>query len=173
MQDTIEVKKSDKKEKVAEIRKKMSTKAMLTLVLAVLLVGAGGSAVYFYKKYNEVKSNPTQAQTDKNKAETQRVLDKLKSALLITDTEQPTVARVEDVAKLQTANKEFYKDVQKGDYLVIYPKRAIIYREANDQIINVAPIINTADLQKAKEQSGTQPASTTTPASNSTTKTTR
>ena len=75
-----------------------------------------------------------------------------------TETEVPTVARVEDPEKLKTSNETFYKDIQKGDYLIIFPKRAIVYRESNDQIINIAPIINTADL---KADEGTTPASKT------------
>lgn len=69
-------------------------------------------------------------------------------------------SRVEDPEKLKASNAAFYKDVQVGDYLVIYPKRAIVYRESNDQIVNIAPIINTADL---KADEGTTPAETTKP----------
>ena len=57
--------------------------------------------------------------------------------------------------KLKASNETFYKDIQKGDYLIIFPKRAVVYRESNDQIINIAPIINTADL---KADQGTTPA---------------
>ncbi len=172
MQDGIDAKKIEKKENKVAFGKKIKSKNVLSILLLILLLGAGGSAVYFYNQYHKIKSDPVQAQNDKNKAETQRVLDKLKLVILITESEQPTVARVEDTVKLQESNKEFYKDVQRGDYLVIFPKRAIIYRENSNQIINVAPIINTSDVQKTTTQSGTQPASNT-PATNSTSKTTR
>ena len=132
-------------------------KLIMWVVFVVVLLSAIGAAGYFYKQYQDVKSDPKSAQEEKNKAETQRVIDKLKLGLLITETDAPTVARVEDPEKLKSSNQEFYKDIQKGDYLVIFPKRAIIFRESNEQIINVAPIINTADL-KAKE--GTTPAAT-------------
>lgn len=166
MQDII-VKQNDSenpsKSKKVNLKKVKNKKLGYALALLLILAGLGGT-YYFYNKYNDVKSNPTQAQADKNKAETQRVLDKVKASILITETEAPTVARVEDPSKLQEANKEFYKNVQKGDYLIIYPKRAIIYRESNNQIINTAPIINTADLKKTQEQTqgSTQPAATTT-----------
>ncbi len=166
MQDII-VKQNDSdnsgKSKKVNIKKVASKKTMYILGAVLIVAGLAGTA-YFYNKYNDVKANPTQAQADKNKAETDRVLDKVKSALLITETDAPTVARVDDPTKLKEANKDFYKDVQKGDYLIIFPKRAIIYREANDQIINFAPIINTAELKKAQEQTqgSTQPASNTT-----------
>lgn len=118
----------------------------------------------FYQKYQDVKSDPSSAQKAQNSAETKRVLDKLKQVLRIDETEAPTAARVEDPAKLQKANAEFYKNVQKGDYLVIFPKRAIIYRESNNQLINIAPIINTNGTtteNKAPEASTKTPATTT------------
>lgn len=35
--------------------------------------------------------------------------------------------------------------------LSAYPKRAIIYRESADQIINIAPIINTSEINAQQE----------------------
>lgn len=129
------------------------------IVLAILLFLAVGAGVFIYMRYRDLQSDPKSAITEKNQAETDRVLSSLKKALLVGETDAPTVARVEDPEKLKSSNQEFYKDIVKGDYLIIFPKRAIIYRESNDQIINVAPIINTADL-KAKD--GTTPAETDT-----------
>lgn len=133
------------------------------LIVALVLVASIGAAGYFYKQYQDVKQDPKSAQVEQNKVETQRVLDKLKAAILVTEAEAPTVARVEDPEKLKASNKDFYKDIQKGDYLIIFPKRAIVYRESINQIINIAPIINIADLQKKQEETKdtTQPAATT------------
>ncbi len=63
-----------------------------------------------------------------------------KKQLLINETEHPTVARIDDPEKLKKSNEEFYEDVERGDYLVIFPKRAVIFRETTDQGINTAPI---------------------------------
>lgn len=112
----------------------------LGALIAVLLLGSIASTVYFYKQYSEVASDPSSAQTEKNQAETVRVLEKVKAAILVTETDEPKVARIEDTQKLQAANPEFYKHAQKGDYLIVFPKRAIIYRESNNQIINVAAV---------------------------------
>ena len=135
-----------------------SKKSVTWVVVGLLLLGSLGAAGYYYKQYNDVKKDPKSAQTEKNKAETARVLDKLKAAILVTESDAPTVARVEDVEKLKSSNTEFYKDVQKGDYLVIFPKRAIVFRETNTQIINIAPIVNSSDLKKAD---GSTPAANT------------
>lgn len=143
-----------------ETKQKSKSTTVVVSVLAVLLVLAIGASAFIYMKYQDVKNDPKAAITEKNQVETDRVISSLKKALLIGETEAPTVARVEDPEKLKSSNQEFYKDIVKGDYLIIFPKRAIIYRESNDQIINIAPIINTADL-KAKD--GTTPAETDKP----------
>jgi uncharacterized protein HemX len=125
--------------------KNKKTRAVI-VALSVLLLVALGFGGYMYWKYRDISSDPKSAITEKNQEETTRVLDGLKRRLLISETDAPTVARVEEPEKLKASNQEFYKDIQKGDYLVIFPKRAIIYRESIDQIINLAPIINTSDL---------------------------
>ncbi len=127
---------------------KKSRKKLILLILgAILLIAAIASSVFFYMKYQDVKMNPSEAITQKNTEETVRVLDKLKAVLLVAETEAPTVARVEDPEKLKTSNQEFYKDILQGDYLIIFPKRAIIFRESENRLINIAPIINASELK--------------------------
>lgn len=146
----------------SELSKKKRSAKVPILILSGLLLLAIGFGGYMYWRYQDVSGDPASAVTEKNQAETARVLDSLKKRLLIGETDAPTVARVEDPEKLKKSNAEFYKDIQKGDYLIIYPKRAIIYRETNDQIINVAPIINTADLKSQTEQQTAQDSTDTT-----------
>ncbi|QQS18758.1 hypothetical protein IPL68_01645 [Candidatus Saccharibacteria bacterium] len=146
------------------IRGKIRANKTILLVATVFAVLGFVGTVVFYQKYQDVKSNPGQAQKAQNSAETQRVLGELKKVLRIDEKEAPTVARVEDPAKLKTANAEFYKNVEKGDYLVIFPKRAVIYRESINQIINIAPIISTSGT--AAEQ---KPAAADTKTTNTTT----
>lgn len=120
------------------------------IIVGLVLLAAIGAAIYYYMEYRDVRDNPTQAVAQRNSEETDRVLTKLKTVLRIDETDAPTVARVDDPGKLKATNEEFYKNVEKGDYLVLYPKRAILFRESNSQIINIAPIINTSDLQPAE-----------------------
>jgi uncharacterized protein HemX len=129
----------------------------LIFVMAGLLIIALGFGGFMYWKYRDISNDTSSSISEKNQEETTRVLDRLKKRLLVNETDAPTVARVDEPEKLKNSNQEFYKDVQKGDYLVIFPKRAIIYRETIDQIINVAPIINTADL---KADEGATPSNT-------------
>lgn len=153
MEEYNDVKKSKKMK-----APKLSGKVLPWVLSVVVLAAGAGGTMYYKNRADKVESNPASVQQEKNQAETDRVLTALKKTLFIGETEAPTVARVEDPAKLKASNETFYKDIQQGDYLIIYPKRAIVYRESADQIINLAPIINTADL---KADQGTTPAATT------------
>ena len=133
-------------------------KSVLPWLLLIIVLVAGVAGTLYYKdRAEKVEADPASVQQEKNQAETDRVLTKLKRVLNVSETDAPTVARVEDPEKLKQSNQDFYKDIQVGDYLVIYPKRAIIFRESASQIINIAPIINTSELQAAQ---GTTPAET-------------
>ncbi len=147
------------KEKSKKINLKKPSKTGLIIGLTILFALALGSSIYFYNQYRTVKDDPTSAIKAKNLKETERVLTEVKGIILIESTEVPTIARVEDPVALQKNNATFYKNVQKGDYLVLYKDRAVIYRESNNQIINVAPIINTAELQQkqAEQTNATTP----------------
>lgn len=159
--------KSQKKVKrPVSVKQSMGGKKVLYAALGLLAALGIFGTVVFYNKYQDVKQNPGQAQKAQNSAETQRVLAELKKVLRVDETEAPTVARVEDPAKLKKANAEFYKNVEKNDYLIVFPKRAVIYREQNNQIINIAPIITTNGTTQSQATDATK---TTT---NATTKTT-
>ena len=148
--------KSTEANEASEVKKLISTRSMTLFAWLFALVCLVGLVV-MYNKYRSVSENPAKAQTAQNRAETARVLGKVRQVILVEEKDAPTVARVEDPAKLQKTNAEFYKNVQKGDYLVIFPKRALIYRESVDQLINIAPIINAPSASK-----NTQPATPTT-----------
>ncbi len=114
---------SSKKQKLSKLKK--GSLLPWLLLIFVLVAGLAGT-MYYKNRAEKVESNPEVVQKEKNQAETDRVLAALKKVLFIGETDAPTVARVEDPEKLKTSNETFYKDVQQGDYLVIYPKRAII-----------------------------------------------
>lgn len=145
--------KSSRKMKMPRLKSKLLPWLLLVIVLAAGLAGT----LYYKDRADKVEADPASVQQEKNQAETDRVLTKLKNVLNVSEEDAPTVARVEDPEKLKQSNQDFYKDIQVGDYLVIYPKRAIIFRENESQIINIAPIINTSELQATQ---GTTPAET-------------
>ncbi|MCA9324103.1 hypothetical protein KC992_03285 [Candidatus Saccharibacteria bacterium] len=117
------------------------------LVMALLLLCAIGAAGFFWNDAREAKQQTPEGVAARNQQETQEVVASLSAQLLIEGDAKPTVARVENPDVLKKANQDFYKNVQTGDYLVLYPQRAIIYRKEEKKIINIAPIINTSDIQ--------------------------
>lgn len=151
MEESITVHKNPSKNDPGKKKSKL-TRHWLKIVFGVLLAVAVATAGFYYKQYRDVRNNPGEIVQERNAEETQRVLDKLKSVLRIDETDAPTVARVDDPAKLKATNEEFYKNVEQGDYLILYPKRAILFRESNSQIINLAPIINTSELQPNQDE---------------------
>lgn len=121
------------------------------LAVVLLLLSSAGAAVYFWNDAREAKLQTPEGVQARNEQETQSVVDSLKQQLIIEGEDKPTVARVENPEVLIKANADFYKNVQKGDYLVLYPQRAIIYRLEEKKIVNIAPIINTSDIQATEE----------------------
>lgn len=113
-------------------------------LLIILLISALGSAAYFWNDARDAREHTTQAIEAKQEEETKNVVESLSSVLLIDTSDEPTVARIENPDVLKTSNQDFYKDVQVGDYLVLYSKKAIIFRLNERKIINVAPIVDTS-----------------------------
>lgn len=111
-------------------------------IIAILLGGLGGT-VYFYKKYQALKSNPSasqQAATEEAKKLRYKV-----AQLIQLPKETPTVATVEDESKLK--DQPFFNGTKKKDRILIFPaaKKAVIYRESENRIINVGPIAVTSN----------------------------
>ncbi len=130
------------------IRLKNNIKTFLVLLIIVALAGTAG---YFWNESRQAKKQVAES-TNKEKAqETKQVLTKLKQILLIEEKEQPTIARIDNPEKLKKDNPEFYKNAQKGDYIIVYKERAIIFRTKDKgKIINLAPIVDTSKKSTKK-----------------------
>ena len=110
---------------------------LVVLILAILVAG-----IFFTVKYFQLRANPNQVSQEQTKSLT----DKVGKLIALPNNETPTIATVQDKTKLK--DQPFFKDAQQGDKLLIYTnaKKAIIYREKDDKIINVGPIaINTGN----------------------------
>jgi flagellar basal body-associated protein FliL len=127
----------------------MKNKLNLFLTALVVLLALGLAVVGFLafesnKKLKNAEANPAQV----NQEKAQATVDRLKKVLFIEDDgKQPAVASVVDPEKLKESNKEFYKNVEKDDTLIVYPYRAIIFRESKNQIVNIAPIVSTTNAE--------------------------
>lgn len=131
-------KKDDKKvEKTETVKNNRKLKLLIGIsVLAVLVVGG---LVYGYldaKKDIKRLSNPSEA----SKLEKEELVAKTSKLIELPKNEEPTIATVKDVSKLQ--NQAFFKNAQNGDKVLIYTqaKRAVLYRESTNKVIESAPV---------------------------------
>ncbi len=116
------------------------------IVTIVALLAIGGAA-YLYKQVRDLKKDGQLVNLQSNQDQLKEKISKL---INLPD-EKPTVANVTDKEKLK--DQPFFKDAQNGDSLLIFPaaKKAIIYRESENRLINVGPIAITSDKEAMKE----------------------
>lgn len=119
-----------------EKKAKGGVSKILLIVAAVILLALGGATVYFYMQYQNIKKNPNQVA----QAEVNRLVKLVGQLIALPNDESPTLATVLDKDKLK--DQPFFANTQNGDVILIYTKakKAIVYREKGNRIINVGPI---------------------------------
>lgn len=85
-----------------------------------------------------------------NDATTKRIIDKVSKLYSLPTDEQPTLAQVKDLKKLE--GQPFFAKAAEGDYILIYAnsKMALLYRESENKLVNVGPITIQEQQAKAK-----------------------
>lgn len=120
-------------------------KSFLGMILVVLLVLAlGGASGFLYYKYDQSQKELDKLKDPKylstlQEQQVETTLSNLGKIILLPEG-QPTVATIIDVEALKKDNEAFYKNAQNGDKLVVFKEQAIIYREEENKVINVAPV---------------------------------
>lgn len=143
MAESVDIKVDGKSTKSKMKKPPFNWKVFLVIVIVVASLG---TAFYFWNDAQNAKDQTPEAVAAKNQEESARVISALDLVLYTASEDEPTVARIEDPEILKQANPDFYKDAQTGDYLILYPQRAVIFRESENRVINVAPIINTSEI---------------------------
>jgi hypothetical protein len=107
------------------------TLAILVVLLLVLLALSG----FLFMQNKKLKSNNNEA--NDLKAKVSKIID--------LPSETPVIGTVEDKNKFK--DQPFFNGVENGDKLLIFPeaKKAVIYREKDNKLINVGPIAVTAE----------------------------
>ena len=105
------------------------------LILLVLVIVCGGTALYFFRKYNALKEAAPMSQ-----AEVEALVEEVGRIILLPEGETPTIATVADPALLQ--DQSFFRNAKRGDKVLVYPQagRAILYDPIAKRIIDVASI---------------------------------
>lgn len=119
---------------------------LIALVIAAAGVGFGVS------QYNEAQKLKTPAGAQKVKDDEDNSLKAKVAILMQLPNEKPTVATV-DITKVK--GQAFFKDAKNGDKVLIFAaaRKAVIYRESTNKIINAGPIAVTSDQQAAQNVS--------------------
>ena len=142
----------------------MNTKVIYGLIgLLFVVIVVGG--FFGYQEYDRLRnenqrlSNPEEAA----RSDIEKTKDQVGKLIQLPEKEEPTVANVVDVSKLQ--GQEFFVNAENGDKLLVYnqARKAILYRPSIDKIIEVS----TIDIGDATE--GTELSKEEDPASNNTT----
>lgn len=124
-------------------KKSAKKKNLVFIILAVLLALSFVAVGYLFWQNQQLRNDP---QTTQKAQENQANALKDKVGKLISvPNETPIVATVSDKEKLK--DQPFFADAQNGDYILMFPqaKKAYIYREKENKLINVGPIAITSD----------------------------
>lgn len=133
------------------------------LVGVVLVLAMGAGAVWAWQHYGlNAKANGTAEtpvpQETSGELSTEQLLAKVGRLIVLPSGETPTIASVVDADKLKS-EQAFYRDVQNGDFVLIYPQaqKAFIYRPSTDVLVNVGPVYmnNEATSAPATEEPAT------------------
>ncbi len=76
---------------------------------------------------------------EESREQARTIVEKVRTHMVIDDGSEPTVAAIVDVAVLREKNA-FYNKAENGDFLVVTPTRAILYRASEDRILDVVPV---------------------------------
>lgn len=123
----------------------ISKKKLIFLGILAFIVLASPPLYYFYSQYQKmyIDYQKTKLQLDKSSTvlgnNTQEVIDKV-NKLIELPKETPTIANITDKTKL--SSQPFFANAQDGDKVLIFrnSKKAIIYRESTNKIIEVGAI---------------------------------
>jgi hypothetical protein len=131
-------------DQIREVIPKKSKIGLIILILIAVLATAGFGLML--KKYIETKKQlaiitSVEGQKEIAKKEVSALLEKVGKLIVLPLGEEPTVATITDAEALKK-EQSFYSDARNGNRVIIYmqAKKAIIYDEEKNILINVGPI---------------------------------
>lgn len=110
--------------------------SIVSVCVAVLGFGTAGFFYFQYQKAQSKLANPSEA----NAREVSTLVSKVGKLMMLPTGEEPTVATVTNTEKLKV--QPFFANSENGDKVLIYTqaRKAILYREQINKIIDVAPV---------------------------------
>lgn len=141
----------------------------IAIVLAALAVIALAAAAFFYIQAKQITKQLADIRQQQNRllsqatssgasaiSDVEQLVEAVGKLMILPSDEQPTIATVQDLAKLQ--GQPFFAQAQVGDKVLIYTnaKKAILYRPGQNKIIEVAPL-DTSAANSSSANLQTQP----------------
>lgn len=112
---------------------------LIALVILVVVVDTQRRKAQTELKNLTVRLEQLQGNNQENQEKAKQVVQKVQKLMNIDVSVEPTVATIVDVEKLRAQNP-FYNKAENGDYLIVTPTRAILYREEENIILDVVPV---------------------------------
>ncbi len=133
---------------MAETNKKgMNSSKVIAIIALVVAIASIAFATYQYNETQKLKTTEGAKQVAEEEA---KVLKDKVSKLMQLPDEKPTVATISDISKLK--DQPFFDGAKNGDKVLIFTeaRKAVIYREDQNKIINSGPIAVTSENQTTK-----------------------
>jgi hypothetical protein len=135
---------------------------IVTTLLVIIVVALGGAVFYLFKERQDYKNELNKLQDPAyleqiQKEQNQQIVEGIRKIMLLPE-EEPAIFTIVDNEGLKKENPEFYKNSVNGDRILVFSKMAVIYRDAENKIINVAPVVMEENGQAAPAPEQAQPA---------------
>lgn len=125
--------------KLKKAEKKNDSLYKFVIILLLLVIIGGGVYLFVIKPRTQGTNTDQTAQNAEETEKYNQLITKIKKIILVPD-ENPTIATIANLEEVQKQNATFYADAKEGDTVIIFSTKALIYRESEDKIINVAPV---------------------------------
>ncbi|MES2315008.1 MAG: hypothetical protein V4524_03700 [Patescibacteria group bacterium] len=140
-------------------------KVVLVVILVAIIAGGYSMGYYYHNKYADLVKDPNAAAQQK----ALQIINNVQKLIVVPQNETPNISVVTNKDSL--INQPFFKNVENGDILLVYPSalEAILYRATTNKIVAVIPL--TTESQAAPLENQQQPVlqkATTTPTTKST-----
>lgn len=132
---------------MAETNKTLLSSRIIVILALVVAIASIGFATYQYSEAQKLKTTEGAKQVAEDEA---KALKEKVAKLMQLPDEKPTVATIKDITKLK--DQPFFNGAKNGDKVLIFTeaRKAVIYREGENIVINSGPIAVTSDNETSK-----------------------